>query len=117
MRHRRKGRKLGRQANERRALFRSLVKGLLGSGKVKTTEARGKELLRAADELVNLAKRGDLSARRRAAGILGSKAEVRELFTTIAPRYQERAGGYTRLVRVNPRRGDGAPMVIVQWVK
>lgn len=117
MRHKRRGRKLKSSASQRKALLRSLLRALLGGGKVRTTQARGKELLRITDEVVNLAKRGDLHARRQAVGIVGPGTEVRELFTTIAPRYQQRTGGYTRLVKMSPRRGDSAPMVIVQWVK
>src|SRR5512144_1313693 len=103
MRHRVAGKKLGRSPAHRRALFRNLVTALLQHEAVKTTDAKAKELRRWADRLVTLGKQGTLHARRRAAAVVGRRSIVKKLFDEIAPRYRERNGGYTRVVKMGIR--------------
>lgn len=116
MRHRKGGRKLSRTAEHRRALFRNLVTALLERERIRTTDAKAKELKRWADRMVTLGKRGTLAARRRAAAFVCKEAVVRKLFDQIAPRYAERHGGYTRIIKLGPRRGDSAPLSLVELV-
>lgn len=101
-------RKLGRPSDQRRALLRNLTTALLEHGKIETTVTRAKEVKRIADKMVTLGKRGDLHARRQAISYITQEAVVKQLFDEIAPKYTERNGGYTRIYRVGPRRGDGA---------
>src|SRR6056297_3225669 len=118
MRHNVDGRKLGRTAAHRRALYRSLVISLIQHERIKTTTPKAKEARRLAERLITFAKRGDLSARRHAARILNDKAAVKKLFDEIGPRYTERAGGYTRVVKFGkPRRGDNAEMALLEFVR
>ena len=119
-------RKLGRTSSQRKALLRDLTTDLLVNGSIKTTEARAKEVRKTADKMITLAKRGDLASRRRAAAFVRNVvADVKEdgddvkiqsalqnLFEEIGPKYADRNGGYTRILKTMPRRGDGAPMVI-----
>ncbi len=109
-------RKLGKPADQRRALLRGLVTSLLRHGRIQTTVPRAKEARVAAEHMITLAKRGDLHARRQALAYVLDPAVVRDLFETIGPRYQERQGGYTRIVRVGTRQGDAAPMAILELV-
>lgn len=109
-------RKLGRRTDHRRMLLRNLVTSFLKDGHLQTTEPRGKELQSLADKMITLGKQGDLAARRRAMAYLLSEDVVTKLFKEIAPRYNERAGGYTRLVKVGYRQGDGSPMVLIELV-
>lgn len=110
-------RKLGRDASARKALFRSMLTSFFKYERIETTEAKAKELSGLADQLITLAKRGDLHARRQAAAQLqGDKEVLRKLFDTIAPKYNERQGGYTRILKLGPRRGDAAPMAIIELV-
>ncbi|MGB9661570.1 MAG: 50S ribosomal protein L17 [Moorellaceae bacterium] len=109
-------RKLGRRSDHRRMLLRNIVTSFLREGRVQTTEPRGKELKRIADKMITLAKRGDLHARRQALAYLLDEDVVTKLFKEIAPRYADRNGGYTRLVKVGYRRGDGSPLVLVELV-
>lgn len=110
-------RKLGRDASARKALFRSMLTSFFKYERIETTEAKAKELSSLADEMITLAKRGDLHARRQAAAKLqGDKEVLRKLFDTIAPKYNERQGGYTRILKLGPRRGDAAPMAIIELV-
>ena len=109
-------RKLGRRSSARRALLRNLVTSLLREGHVETTEAKAREARKLADKMITLAKKGDLHSRRRAMAYLLSETVVKELFDNIAPRYQERAGGYTRILKKGHRRGDAAPVVILELV-
>lgn len=109
-------RKLGRRGSVRRALLRNLVTSLLKEGRVETTEARAKEAKKIVDKMITLSKRGDLHARRQALAYLLSETVVKELFDTIGPRYKERSGGYTRILKKEYRRGDAAPMVILELV-
>lgn len=117
-------RKLGRTSSQRKALLRDLVTDLIINERIETTEHKAKELKRLADKMVTLGKKGDLSARRRAARTIrfesaneeGTQNALQKLFDEIAPRYNERNGGYTRVLKVGPRRGDGAPMAIIEFV-
>ncbi len=110
-------RKLGRPANQRKALFRNLVTALFAHERIKTTEAKAKEVRILADKLITLAKKGDLHARRQAAAVLNDKEVLKKLFQEIAGRYTERNGGYTRILKLGPRRGDAAPMVLLELVE
>lgn len=109
-------RKLGRNSGARKALFKSLVTSLFRHERIETTEAKAKEIRKFADRLVTLAKRGDLHARRLAVARMADKAVTKKLFDEIAERYKERNGGYTRILKLAPRRGDAAPMVIIELV-
>ncbi len=117
MRHRKRGRQLGRDTDHRRALFRNLVTSLLEHEKIETTEAKAKELRGIADRMISLGKQGDLHARRLALAYLQSKSVVAKLFSDIAPRFTDRKGGYTRLIKTRIRPGDGAPMSVVELVE
>lgn len=103
-------RKLGRPTDQRRAMLRNLTTSLLEHGRIETTVTRAKEVKRMADKMVTLGKRGDLHARRQALAYITKDDVVKSLFDEIAPKYAERQGGYTRIYRVGPRRGDGAEM-------
>ncbi|MBZ4654416.1 MAG: ribosomal protein [Peptococcaceae bacterium] len=109
-------RKLGRNTGQRRALLRSIVTSLLKNGRIQTTEPKAKELTSIAEKMVTLAKQGDLHARRQAAAYLLDESVVKDLFDNIAKKYADRQGGYTRIIKVGNRRGDAAPMVIVELV-
>lgn len=109
-------RKLGRRSDHRKMLLRNIVTSLLREGRLTTTEPRAKELRRIAEEMITLAKRGDLHARRQALAYLLDEDVVTKLFREIGPRYAGRQGGYTRLVKIGYRRGDGAPLVMVELV-
>ena len=116
MRHRKRGRKLGRDTNHRRALFRSLVTSLIEHERIETTEAKAKELRGIADRMISLGKHGDLASRRRAAAYLLNRKMVSKLFSEIGPRFLQREGGYTRLIKTRVRIGDGAKMSVVELV-
>ncbi|EEJ40198.1 50S ribosomal protein L17 [Limosilactobacillus vaginalis] len=123
-------RKLGRTSSQRKALLRDLTTDLIVNGRITTTEARAKEVRKTADQMITLAKRGDLASRRKAAAFVRNVvADVKEdgdniriqsalqnLFEELAPKYAERNGGYTRILKTMPRRGDGAKMVILEFV-
>ena len=109
-------RKLGRQTDPRRAMLRNLTTSLLEHGRIETTVTRAKEVKRMADKMVTLGKRGDLHARRQALAYITKDDVVKSLFDEIAPKYAERQGGYTRIYRVGPRRGDGAEMAVIELV-
>lgn len=111
-----KQRKLGRTSSHRRALLRSLVTSLVIHGQIETTEAKAKAIQPLADKMVTLGKRGDVHARRQAAAFLMGPEAVQRVFDDIAPRYSDRNGGYTRIYKIAPRRGDRAPMAIIEWV-
>src|SRR6185295_2189139 len=110
MRHLKTGRKLNRTSAHRKALFRNLVTSLLEHEHVRTTDAKAKELRGIADRMITLGKRGDLHARRQAAAYIKRRSVVTKLFSEVAERFRERAGGYTRIVKIGPRHGDTAPM-------
>jgi large subunit ribosomal protein L17 len=116
MRHRVAGKKLNRTPAHRRALFRNLVTALLQHEAVRTTDAKAKELKRWGDRLITLGKQGTLHARRRAASLVQSRTVVKKLFDELAPRYQARQGGYTRVVKLGVRAGDAAPVSVVELV-
>ncbi len=109
-------RKLGRPTDQRRAMLRNLVTSFLKHGKIETTETRAKETRSLAEKMVTLAKRGDLHARRQVLAFVTEEDVVTKLFDEIAPKYAERNGGYTRMYKVGPRRGDGAEVVILELV-
>lgn len=109
-------RKLGRESAHRKALFRSLVTALIEHGKIETTEIKAKEARSLAEKTITLAKRGDLHARRLAAEVITEPAVLQKLFNEVAGRYADRKGGYTRILKIGPRRGDAAPMVILELV-
>src|SRR5574342_937850 len=116
MRHRKSGRQLSRNSSHRWALMRNLITCLLRDERIQTTDPKAKELRRWADRVITLGKRGSLHARRQALGIVQDKAVVRKLFDTIAPRFKDRPGGYTRIIKVGTRRGDAAPISLIELV-
>ena len=117
MRHRKAGRKLGRSSGHRRALYKNLITELFRHERIKTTEAKAKAIRGQAEKLITLGKRGDLHARRLAAARLNDSTIVKKLFDDLAPRYEGRPGGYTRILRLGRRQGDGAPMVLLELVE
>jgi large subunit ribosomal protein L17 len=118
MRHRKKGRKLGRTWSHKKAMLRNMVTTFLDREQIETTDAKAKEVRSLAERLVTLAKRGpdDLAARRQALRVVRDKKVVAKLFSEIAPRYADRPGGYTRIVKVENRRGDSAPLSMLAFV-
>jgi len=116
MRHRNAGRKLGRPTSHRKAMFANLAVSLITHEQIVTTLPKAKELRPIVDKLVTLAKRGDLHARRLAISRLRSVGAVKKLFETIGPRYKERAGGYTRVLKAGFRFGDSAPVAVIEFV-
>ncbi|MEK7273128.1 MAG: 50S ribosomal protein L17 [Nitrospirota bacterium] len=116
MRHRKKGRQLGRQTKHRWALFRSLVTSLLEHERIEPTEAKAKEIRGFTDRMITLGKEGTLPARRRALAFIRSKDVVSKLFSDVAGRFKDRQGGYTRMVKTRRRIGDGAEMVAIELV-
>ena len=117
MRHRVAGVKLGRTPAHRRALLRNLVTALLEHEAVRTTDVKAKELRRWGDRMISLGKQGTLHARRRAAAVVMRRSVLKKLFDEIAPRYAERHGGYTRVVKLGLRHGDAAPLSLVELVE
>jgi len=115
MRHLNRGRKLNRTSAHRKALFKNLVLALIDHERIQTTDAKAKELRRFADRMVTLGKQGDLAAHRRAFAFLQSHDAVKKLFDEIAPRFKERNGGYTRVIKFGVRRGDAAPISIIEF--
>ena len=107
-------RKLGRPTDHRKLMLRNLVTSLFKNGRIQTTETRAKETRKVAEKMITLAKRGDLHARRQVAAYVLDKAVIKNLFDEVAPKYQERNGGYTRILKLGPRRGDAAPMAILE---
>jgi large subunit ribosomal protein L17 len=116
MRHKRAGTKLGRLSAHREALFRNLLAALFQHERIETTVAKAKALRPQADQLVTLAKRDTLHARRQALAVVADTAIVRRLFDAVAARYADRRGGYTRIIPTGHRRGDGAPMALLELV-
>jgi len=116
MRHLNAGRKLNRSASHRRALFRNLVTALLERERIKTTDAKAKETRRLTERMITLGKEGTLAARRRALTFVQSRTVVKKLFDDIAPRFKDRAGGYTRIIKVGIRHGDAAPVSVIELV-
>ena len=116
MRHQRAGRKLGRDSSHRKALYSNLAGALITHGRIETTEAKAKAVKPFAEKMITLGKRGDLAARRLALAELRSQDVVHQLFAEVAPRFAERPGGYTRIVKLGPRQGDAADMVFLEFV-
>ena len=111
-----KHRKLGRTSDQRRAMLRAMVTYLLENGQIKTTIARAKEVAPLAEKMITLAKQNDLAAYRQALGFITKEDVAKKLFQELGPKYAGRNGGYTRVVRIGPRRGDAAEMAIIQLV-
>jgi large subunit ribosomal protein L17 len=116
VRHRRAGKKLGRDSAHRKALYSNLAGALIEHGRIKTTAAKAKAVKPFAEQMITLGKRGDLHARRLALAELRSQDVVHQLFADVAPRFADRPGGYTRIVRLGPRLGDSAEMVYLELV-
>ena len=115
MRHQVSGRKLNRSGAHRTALFRNLAAALIRYDRIRTTDAKAKELRRFADRLVSLGKQATLHARRRAFDRIRDRDAVTKLFAEIAPRFRDRPGGYTRITKIGIRHGDGAPVSLIEW--
>jgi large subunit ribosomal protein L17 len=116
MRHRISGRKLNRTSSHRKALFKNMAQALIRHEHIKTTLPKAKELRCVVDKLVTLGKRGDLHARRQAISQIQDLELVKKLFEIIGPRFKERSGGYTRVLKAGFRYGDNAPMAYIQFV-
>lgn len=116
MRKRKKGRKLSRKRDQRKALLKSLARELILKEKIKTTEAKAKEVRPYLEKIITKAKKGDLAAIRNLARFF-SKSIVKKLVKEIAPRYRERPGGYIRIIKLGPRKSDGAKMAIIELIK
>lgn len=117
MRHARQGRKLNMDASHRKAMLGNMVCSLIEHGRIKTTVSKAKEAKPLAEKMITLAKKGDLAARRQAVSRLRSKDAVHVLFTELAPRFADRPGGYTRIIRLGKRSGDAAEMVFLELVE
>ena len=111
-----KHRKLGRTSDQRRAMLRAMGTYLLENGQIKTTITRAKEVAPLAEKMITLAKQNDLAAYRQALGFITKEDVAKKLFQELGPKYAGRNGGYTRVVRIGPRRGDAAEMAIIQLV-
>lgn len=116
MAHRIAGRRLGRPANHRLAMFRNQVTDLLRHGKIVTTEAKAKEVRSIAEKVITLGRHGTVHARRRALRIVSDKDVVKKIFDDLGPRYSDRPGGYTRIIKLGTRQGDGASMAQLELV-
>ncbi len=116
MRHRKSGRKLNRTSSHRKAMFANMAASLIRHEQIVTTLPKAKELRPIVEKLVTLAKRGGLHARRQAVANLRDEAMVRKLFDTLGPRYQDRNGGYTRVLKAGFRYGDSAPVAVIEFV-
>jgi large subunit ribosomal protein L17 len=117
MRHKVAGRKLGRTTAHRRALYRNLVTDLLKHEKIITTEAKAKEVRGLTEKMITLGKKSGLHPYRQALSFIMDEQVTEKVFANLAPRYKERPGGYTRIVKLEPRLGDGAPMVQLELVE
>jgi large subunit ribosomal protein L17 len=116
MRHAKAGKKLGRDAAHRKALYSNLAGALITHGRIETTEAKAKAVKPFAEKMITLGKRGDLHARRLAMAELRSNDVVHKLFSEVGPRFADRPGGYSRIVRIGPRQGDAAEMAYLELV-
>ncbi len=117
MRHQKAGRKLSRTASHRKAMLRNMLASMFAQEKIETTTPKAKELKPLAEKMITLGKRGDLHARRRVLSLIPDRKIVHKLFEEIAPRYQNRNGGYTRIVRAGYRAGDNAPLSVIELVQ
>lgn len=116
MRHQKSGKKLGRNSAQRKSLMMNLTTALIDHGRIQTTEAKAKEVRPLIDKLLKLAKNGDIHSRRQAMAVLRNKSVVHKLFAEVAPRYEDRGSGFTRIVKIGPRQGDNAPIVLLELV-
>jgi large subunit ribosomal protein L17 len=116
VRHHRSGKKLGRDSAHRKALYSNLAGALIEHGRIKTTEAKAKAVKPIAEQMITLGRRGDIHARRQATAYLRSQDVVHKLFSEVAPRFADRPGGYSRIVKLGPRPGDAAEMVYLELV-
>ena len=116
MRHHRSGKKLGRDSAHRKALYSNLTSALIEHGRIKTTEAKAKEVRPVAEQMITLGRRGGVPARRQALRFLRSQDVVHKLFSDVGPRFADRDGGYSRIVKIGPRQGDAAEMVYLELV-
>jgi large subunit ribosomal protein L17 len=116
VRHRRAGRKLGRDSAHRKALYANLAGALIEHGRIRTTEAKAKEVRPIVEQMITLGKRGDVAAQRQAVAFLRSKSLAHKLFAEVAPRFADRPGGYTRVIKLGPRQGDAAHMAYLELV-
>ncbi len=116
MRKRKQGRKFGRESDQRKALLKSLTRALLKHGKIKTTEAKAKELGPEVEKLITKALKGDVAARRMLAKSLSSEL-VKKIVKEISPKYKDRKGGYTRIIKLGPRKSDSAKMAIIELIE
>ena len=116
MRHQRAGKKLGRDSAHRKALYANLTASLIEHGRIKTTVAKAKEVRPVAEEMITLGRRGDVPARRQALKFLRSQDVVHKLFSEVGPRFSDRPGGYSRIVKLGPRQGDAAEMAYLELV-
>jgi len=116
VRHRRSGRKLGRDASHRKALYANLTSALIEHGRIKTTVAKAKEVRPVAEQMITLGRRGGVPARRQALKFLRSQDVVHKLFSDVGPRFADREGGYLRIIRIGPRLGDAAEMAYLELV-
>jgi len=116
VRHRKSGRKLGRDASHRKALYANLTGALIEHGRIKTTVAKAKEVRPVAEQMITLGRRGGVPARRQALKFLRSQDVVHKLFSDVGPRFADREGGYSRIVRIGPRLGDAAEMAYLELV-
>lgn len=117
MRHNKAGKRLGRTTSHRIAMYRNMVTSFLNHERITTTDVKAKELRSIAEKMITLGKKGDLHAMRQAASYIRDKKVVTKLFTAIAPRYAERAGGYTRIIKLGIRPGDNAPLSVIELVE
>jgi large subunit ribosomal protein L17 len=117
MRHNKSGKRLGRNTPHRTAMLRNMVTSLFDHEKITTTDARAKELRKVADRMITLGKRGDLHARRQVLNVIRDQNVVAKLFDQIGPRYKDRSGGYTRIIKIGSRLGDNAPQSIIALVE
>ena len=116
MRHGVSGRKLGRPTSHRLLMYRTMVTDLLRHERIRTTEAKAKEVRGLAEKMITLGKKGTLSHRRQAIGFITDEDMVRKVFDDLAQRYADRSGGYTRVIKMEPRKGDGASMALLELV-
>jgi large subunit ribosomal protein L17 len=116
MRHQRTGKRLGRDSAHRKALYANLAGALIEHGRIRTTIAKAKAVKPLAEQMITLGRRGDLHARRQAVAVLGSKDIVHKLFDEVGPRFADRPGGYSRIVKIGPRPGDAAEMVYLELI-
>jgi len=116
MRHQRSGKKLGRDSAHRKALYANLTASLIEHGRIRTTETKAKAVRPVAEKMITLGRDGSIHARRQALAFLRSQEIVHQLFSEVAPRFRDRPGGYTRVVKLGPRQGDAAPMAYLELV-